>query len=720
MIGPLSYWPLGWPWFTENAEGTNGTDVTTSNSAFTTIAGTAVDATLQFRTLNSFEGNASIRLMTESTVTTVPYMEYAHGSETDAFYRFFYRHPSSATYGMDTTILRGRDNAGTQAFRLGGKITGTFEVRNAANTVIGTTTTVIPDDTWLRIEVHYTAGVGVTVRLYVTDPNAAIGSYDEELVAPLGTGVGANVTTSRFGQAAVEGNKRYLLDGIKIQSGNEWIGGLPTAALQVSTSDAGTGADVSGPQDFQFSNDFEAVQVDATDLTIANSGNTATSNQFDIVQAAGTNASGRLLYKTLLGPQWGTSHLRALQGSSTPAAVYFGWGTADATGWNHTGDVYVRAYIKIQGAVPPNQQTIIKALSSTGADSYVVMTADDGFGNSNIEPWDPIGFGTISTTNLPVGSYFRLEVKFSPSTDHILYRIFLDPNGTTPDESVDSVMTNVRAVQGIVFGTDQTFANLSSLLIDEVAVSTLGWPALATPSVITKSASDSASGSETSNVAITASDSASGADSSSLSTGATPKSASDSAAGADASVSVAIATTDAGTGADVTAGRAIATSDAATAADASALVAAIPTTDAGAGTETSLAQVDLHPASVISAGAWQPSTGTDLVATVDEQVADDTDFDYTITTSTMELKMEASGDPTRSDGHEVIIRYEKEGTVTVDLSFSLVQGTTVLDTWTATNIADPVAELHHVLTATVADSITDYGDLRVRVAATVT
>lgn len=126
---------------------------------------------------------------------------------------------------------------------------------------------------------------------------------------------------------------------------------------------------------------------------------------------------------------------------------------------------------------------------------------------------------------------------------------------------------------------------------------------------------------------------------------------------------------------------------------------------------------ELYPNEDISAGGWRPSVGSPnlLYPMIDESPVDDGDFDYTTSLSTMEVKLEAGVDPVASDGHTVYYRLKGDGTT--DAVVKLKQGTTVIATWTETNVPSTLTDYEHTLSEGEADSITDYSNLRISVEA---
>ena len=125
-----------------------------------------------------------------------------------------------------------------------------------------------------------------------------------------------------------------------------------------------------------------------------------------------------------------------------------------------------------------------------------------------------------------------------------------------------------------------------------------------------------------------------------------------------------------------------------------------------------------RPEEVMSAGGWTPSTGT-LWGCVDEVVASDADFIYSSSTlsiaDTCELGLAAVDDPTVGYGHAVSYRFRKDvlGGSTVQLTVSLVQGTTVIASWVHSDV-EAVSTVRQELSPAEANSISDYGDLRLR------
>lgn len=132
----------------------------------------------------------------------------------------------------------------------------------------------------------------------------------------------------------------------------------------------------------------------------------------------------------------------------------------------------------------------------------------------------------------------------------------------------------------------------------------------------------------------------------------------------------------------------------------------------------------IRPNTTISTGSWRTDTGaTGLHLAIDEKVADDADYIQSALSPTSadvcEVSLDPVLDPGRSnDGsdHRIHYRYQKDasGGDTINLTVRLMQGTTEIANWAHTNISNGFTEAEQVLTDGQANSITDYGDLRLR------
>jgi hypothetical protein len=125
----------------------------------------------------------------------------------------------------------------------------------------------------------------------------------------------------------------------------------------------------------------------------------------------------------------------------------------------------------------------------------------------------------------------------------------------------------------------------------------------------------------------------------------------------------------------------------------------------------------LAPASDISAGTWLPSAGSpaELWQMIDGEKSPDTDYDYTTSAGTMEVKFASGSTPSVQTGHT--IRYRLRGNGTCDALVKLKVGTTVLAQWTETNVPAVDTDYSHTLDSSPSFTISDYSDLRISVEA---
>jgi hypothetical protein len=122
-----------------------------------------------------------------------------------------------------------------------------------------------------------------------------------------------------------------------------------------------------------------------------------------------------------------------------------------------------------------------------------------------------------------------------------------------------------------------------------------------------------------------------------------------------------------------------------------------------------------RPDADITDGAWLPSTGSDLYSMLDEVTYDDTDYIYTASASTCEIRLSDPTDPGTSNGQ--ILRYRAKSEDTSTLVAKLMQGSTTIATRTHTSVPGTWTEYTMTLTSGECDAITDYTDLRVKLEA---
>ncbi len=121
-----------------------------------------------------------------------------------------------------------------------------------------------------------------------------------------------------------------------------------------------------------------------------------------------------------------------------------------------------------------------------------------------------------------------------------------------------------------------------------------------------------------------------------------------------------------------------------------------------------------RPIADVSAGAWTPSSGSDLYAMLDEETASDADYVLTGSASAFEVKL-APLDPSAATAHTLRWRVPDGFSPVGSLTITLREGasTEIAVVYSGTVTAD--TDYSYTLTAGEVAAISDYTDLRVRV-----
>lgn len=151
---------------------------------------------------------------------------------------------------------------------------------------------------------------------------------------------------------------------------------------------------------------------------------------------------------------------------------------------------------------------------------------------------------------------------------------------------------------------------------------------------------------------------------------------------------------------------------------------------AAAGTEISPPRVDLlfsasapemgvlfYPDADISDGSWtDQGGGTNLFAAIDEQILSDSDYIQSALNPNTDICEINLSNPGQTPGQpfEIFYRYRNSGEARMDLVVRLVQGTTIIATWTHSNIGQSFVTASQALSGAEFAAITDFNDLRIR------
>jgi hypothetical protein len=130
----------------------------------------------------------------------------------------------------------------------------------------------------------------------------------------------------------------------------------------------------------------------------------------------------------------------------------------------------------------------------------------------------------------------------------------------------------------------------------------------------------------------------------------------------------------------------------------------------------------LRPNADDSAGAWTTETGatTNLYQSIDETSANDSDYIRSPVNPTQSACKFALPGPSVPPKRPFTIRYRYEKdqpTGTMSLRARLLCGTTVIATWTESNISDTWTTTEHSLTSGEFAAITDFNDLHIELMA---
>jgi hypothetical protein len=212
---------------TNNAEG--GVDnavVTTGNSGG--ISGTAWDAVLigsggaAITFDNTFGYGSMSYQMVSGTSNTNLSWSTSMGTLGEAWGRVYLYLPSLpiASTGLVRLVV-----GGAQVARITVSLTGSVELRNAANTKIGQTTAVTATGQWVRIEWHVIASATngtIEVQLY----NNADSITPDEVVSLTGAVLATNIDQVQYGPVNNVLAGTYWLDNIGITTAG-WMGPVP-------------------------------------------------------------------------------------------------------------------------------------------------------------------------------------------------------------------------------------------------------------------------------------------------------------------------------------------------------------------------------------------------------------------------------------------------------------------------------------------------------------
>lgn len=199
-----------------------------------------VDATgtVTFSTAQAAHG--SVSMLVSTGVSALAYAGYTLSSVTTDYMRCYIR--LTALPGVVQILVRYLSGA-SQSLRVNVKAAGTLEVRDAGNSVVGTTTSAVSINTWWRLEMFttFSATVGaVVLRLY----NTADGTTITDSLNLSGLTLTANATALRYGVGAAAASiPTTYYDDVAVE-GATWHG---PAVRSVTPTGVAVPADLGSP-----------------------------------------------------------------------------------------------------------------------------------------------------------------------------------------------------------------------------------------------------------------------------------------------------------------------------------------------------------------------------------------------------------------------------------------------------------------------------------------
>lgn len=249
--------------------GTDEANITTGNSggasgdAFDSVS-IGTGATVVYDNAQAAHGSNSARIATTGT-SSLAYVAYTLASVTSDISRAYIRLTSlPAVVQILTRYMSGAN----QGLRVNVKAAGTLEVRDAGNTVVGTTTSAVTPGQFWRYELQpgFGAGAGTCVLRLYTDPDSDTITDSLNLS---GLTLTANATEVRFGVGAAAANMAAVwFDDLAVE-GATWHGPAVRSITPTGISVAATPGSTALSQSFGVTPTGIAVPASLGSPTIA-------------------------------------------------------------------------------------------------------------------------------------------------------------------------------------------------------------------------------------------------------------------------------------------------------------------------------------------------------------------------------------------------------------------------------------------------------------------
>ena len=349
-----------------------------------------------------------------------------------------------ASRPVETALLRGM-SATTQAWRVSVQATGEVIIKNAANTILATSTMTLSTGTTYRIESSVaTSGGNATIRIYVGE-SATI----SETLSVTGQSFGTSINSVRFGLPSTVSpgtDLVFTVDSVGV-SDSTWLG--PLAPWRVA-------------------NTFDGGTVGSNIIT----NQAGSGTNFDVVTISG---SGNFKYNAT-NPVHATTGARCLVSAGLTASGFVAWLGTLWPGPTQLTKIYTRFYVRY--ASRPVASYLQLVMTAAHAQRWGITVTAAGLVELRNSPNTVVA---TSSTALDVGSVYRIEAGIAAplsTTGAGDVKIFLG-DAVIPLETLTVSAQNFsQGVSQVRFGqcvNATPGASDLDFLIDDVAIDRQNW-----------------------------------------------------------------------------------------------------------------------------------------------------------------------------------------------------------------------------------------------------
>lgn len=223
---------------------------------------------------------------------------------------------------------------------------------------------------------------------------------------------------------------------------------------------------------------------DATGITTGNSGGTL-GDAFTNVTAG----TGVTINYSATQAQLGAASASFFRSGNNILSSWFEWNGLAVAG---STDIYMRFYYYAAGTPVTGQgnSRVAEFLTQAGAQGARLLVEDAGGGGAMVAAGSGAFIpSTAGSVTIATNQWIRMEwrVRASTTAGEIEWRLFNDPNSTTPDDTIavtgQALGADIGTARFGPSGSSAPFPSGTTGYYDEVGVSTAGWlgPATAQP-----------------------------------------------------------------------------------------------------------------------------------------------------------------------------------------------------------------------------------------------